>query len=146
MASNNYEHKYKETEVDVETYIAKLKYSLEDHSTRIRFQRTRLCDEKKDVKYTNEYTFDDLFPDENESVVFRRELKNLTVGDYIETVEDTRRKGLDHFRVFGRVYNTEDVYIKIRVNLLLNGGVTFIMSFHYAERELKKEDYPYKKE
>ena len=51
-------------------------------------------------------------------------------------------------REFGKVYNgTEDVYIKIRVELLgLYGNTTtFVMSFHFAERAFSPEMFPYKK-
>lgn len=48
-------------------------------------------------------------------------------------------------REFGKVYNgKDDVYIKIRVELLnLYGAtMTFVMSFHFAEKPFTKEMFP----
>jgi hypothetical protein len=47
-----------------------------------------------------------------------------------------------------KVYNgTEDVYIKIRVELLGMYGntTTFVMSFHFAEKPFTPEIFPYRK-
>ena len=51
-------------------------------------------------------------------------------------------------REFGKIYNeSEDVYIKLRVELLGTYGETllFIMSFHFAEKAFTEEMFPYKK-
>ena len=51
-------------------------------------------------------------------------------------------------REFGKVYNgKDDVYIKIRVELLGEYGQTtaFVMSFHFAERPFTPSMFPYKK-
>lgn len=51
-------------------------------------------------------------------------------------------------REFGKVYKgTEEVYIKIRVELLDVDGrkTTFVMSFHFAEKAFTSEMFPYKK-
>lgn len=51
-------------------------------------------------------------------------------------------------REFGKIYNgTEDVYIKIRVELFGQYGnpTTFVMSFHFAEKAFTPEMFPYKK-
>ena len=78
-------------------------------------------DKKRDEKYTNQYTVDTLFPDENPVDALKRE--------------------------FGKVYNgMQDVYIKIRVELLgLDGNTTtFVMSFHFAEKPFTTDMFPYK--
>ncbi|RBO99999.1 hypothetical protein DET59_12922 [Rossellomorea aquimaris] len=53
-------------------------------------------------------------------------------------------------RVFGKEYADEDVYIKIRaelLNLTHVAGDSFIlvMSFHFAEIPFKEEGFPYRK-
>lgn len=51
-------------------------------------------------------------------------------------------------REFGRFYEgKDDVYIKIRVELLSENGnhTAFVMSFHYAEIPFTPEDFPYRK-
>lgn len=136
-----------ESELEVKSYIQNLKFVL-NNGARIDFQAKRLVDEKRDEKYTNQYTVNKLFPDENPVDALKRELLTLTVEDYMQTVKDIRFPNRSEMREFGKVYNgTEDVYIKIRVELLgLYGNtITFIMSFHFAEKDFTPEMFPYKK-
>lgn len=136
-----------ENELEVKAYIQDLKFSL-NNGAQIDFQAKRVVDEKRDEKYTNQYTVNKLFPDENPVDALKRELLTLSVEDYMQTVKDTRFPKRSEMREFGKVYNgTEDVYIKIRVELLgLYGNTTtFVMSFHFAERAFSPEMFPYKK-
>ena len=131
-----------ESKLEVNTYLQKLKYAL-DHDAQITFQARRLVDEK----YTNQYTVDTLFPDENPVDALKRELKTLTVEEYMKTVQDLRFPKRSEMREFGKVYNgMQDVYIKIRVELLgLDGNTTtFVMSFHFAEKPFTTDMFPYK--
>ena len=59
----------------------------------------------------------------------------LEVKAYIQNLKFTLNNG------------TDDVYIKIRVELLGIYGqtTTFVMSFHFAERAFKAEMFPYRK-
>ena len=136
-----------ESELEVKAYIQDLKFSL-NNGAQIDFQVKRVVDEKRDKKYTNQYTVNRLFPDENPVDALKRELLTLSVEDYMRTVKDTRFPKRSEMREFGKVYNgTEDVYIKIRVELLgLYGNTTtFVMSFHFAEKAFTPEMFPYKK-
>lgn len=135
-----------ESKLEVNTYLQKLKYAL-DHDAQITFQARRLVDKQRDEKYTNQYTVDTLFPDENPVDALKRELKTLTVEEYMKTVQDLRFPKRSEMREFGKVYNgMQDVYIKIRVELLgLNGNTTtFVMSFHFAEKTFTTDMFPYK--
>lgn len=136
-----------ESEIEVKSYIQDLKFAL-NNGAKIDFQAKRLVDEKRDEKYTNQYTVNKLFPDENPVDVLKRELLTLSVEDYMKTVKDIRFPKRSEMREFGKVYNgAEDVYIKIRVELLgLYGNTTtFVMSFHFAEKAFTPEMFPYKK-
>ena len=136
-----------ESELEVKAYIKDLKFSL-NNGAQIDFQVKRVVDEKRDEKYTNQYTVNRLFPDENPVDALKRELLTLSVEDYMRTVKDTRFPKRSEMREFGKVYNgTEDVYIKIRVELLgLYGNTTtFVMSFHFAEKAFTPGMFPYKK-
>ena len=136
-----------ESELEVKAYIQDLKFSL-NNGAQIDFQVKRVVDEKRDEKYTNQYTVNRLFPDENPVDALKRELLTLSVEDYMRTVKDTRFPKRSEMREFGKVYNgTEDVYIKVRVELLgLYGNTTtFVMSFHFAEKAFTPEMFPYKK-
>ena len=136
-----------ESEIEVKSYLQNLRYAL-DHGAEISFQAKRLVDEKRDEKYTNQYTVDTLFPDENPVDALKRELKALTAEEYIQTVKDLRFPKRSEMREFGKVYNgKDDVYIKIRVELLGMYGntTTFVMSFHFAEKGFTPEMFPYRK-
>ncbi|HHW22919.1 MAG TPA: hypothetical protein GXX26_08575 [Clostridiaceae bacterium] len=80
----------------------------------------------------------------------KRELAYLSYQDYIETVKDLDFPEKSDMRVFGKKYSDQDVYIKIRVELLNNIGIygdnyIFVLSFHFAEHNFLENDFPYKK-
>lgn len=107
----------------------------------------RIVDEKRDERYTNQYTMNTLFPNESPDQVLRRELKKLTVEEYLRTVKDIRFPKRSEMREFGKIYNgIDDVYIKIRVELLNMYGntTTFVMSFHFVEKAFTPDMFPYK--
>ena len=136
-----------ETVLEVKAYIQDLKYAL-NNGAQIDFQVKRRVDEDRDERFTNQYTVNKLFPDENPVDALKRELLTLTVEDYMQTVKDLRFPKRSEMREFGKVYNgNEDVYIKIRVELLgLYGNITtFIMSFHFAEKAFTPDMFPYRK-
>lgn len=136
-----------ESELEVKAYIQDLRYAL-NNGAKIDFQAKRRVDDNRDEKYTNQYTVNTLFPDENPVDALKRELLTLTVEDYMRTVRDLRFPKRSEMREFGKVYNgTEDVYIKIRVELLGMYGntTTFVMSFHFAEKAFTPEIFPYRK-
>ncbi len=137
-----------ECEIDVKAYIQNLKYAI-NNGARINFQAERRVDDDRDVRYTNLYTVEKLFPNENPIDALKKELLTLSVEEYLRTVKDLRFPERSEMREFGRVYNgNEDVYIKIRVELLGQYGetTTFVMSFHFAERAFSPEMFPYKKQ
>lgn len=135
-----------ETELEVKSYLQNLKYAL-NHGAKIDFQVKRLIDDIRDKRYTNSYTISTLFPNEDPIEALKRELLLLTAQDYIRTLKDIRFPKRSEMREFGKVYNNEDAYIKIRVEILGAYGAptTFVMSFHFAERPLVPELFPYKK-
>lgn len=136
-----------ESETEIKAYIQNLKFAL-NNGAKIQFQVKRLVDEKRDERYTNQYTVNQLFPNENPVDALKRELLKLSVEDYMQTVKDLRFPKRSEMREFGKIYNeTDDVYIKIRVELLgaYGNSTTFVMSFHFAERAFTPEMFPYKK-
>lgn len=137
-----------ESEIEVKAYIQNLKFAL-NNGAKIDFQVKRRVDDKRDEKYTNQYTINTLFPNENPVEALKGELLTLSVEDYMQTVKDIRFPKRSEMREFGKVYNgTDDVYIKIRVELLGMYGntTTFVMSFHFAEKAFTPEMFPYRKD
>lgn len=139
-----------ETRMEIQTYLDRLKYAIESGSVTLKFQKKRQVDKNRDEKHTNRYTVAKLFPDEDEVDALKRELIKLTIEEYIETVRDVRFPNKTEMRVFGKQYLDEDVYIKIRVELVSAAhasGDNFIlvMSFHFSERDFNESDFPYRK-
>lgn len=135
-----------ESELEVKSYLQDLRYAI-DNGAQISFQVKRRVDEKRDERYTNQYTVNTLFPNENPVDALKRELKTLTVKEYMRTVKDIRFPNRSEMREFGKVYNgKDDVYIKIRVELLGTYGntTTFVMSFHFADKAFTSEMFPYR--
>ena len=138
-----------ESESNVQAYLQDMRYALDNRAT-VRFQRDRLVDIERDKRFTNKFTVSDLFPDEDPVMALKRELRLLTVKNYLRTEEDIRNPQRKPFWVFGKEYEEKgEVYIKIRCELLdmttSNGHIVFIMSFHYAEKPFYEENFPYKK-
>lgn len=135
-----------ESKSDVQCFLANLKYAL-DHNAKVTFQENRQVDLVRDIKHTNRFTVVDLFPNEDPVSAIKREVRKLTVEEYMKTVKDLRFKKRSEMREFGKVYNGDkDVYIKIRVDLLSECGdhSVFIMSFHYADTPFSDSMFPYK--
>lgn len=70
-----------ESELEVNAYVQSLKYAL-NNGAKITFQAKRHVDENRDEKFTNQYTVNTLFPDENPVDALKRELLSLSVEDY----------------------------------------------------------------
>lgn len=142
------ENRYIESKMEIKTLLDRIKYAI-DAGASIRFQGERKIDKTRDIRHTNNYTIGYLFPNENPANVLKRELKLLTVQDYLGTVEDSKYPQRGKMHEFGKVYNaTDEIYIKLRVVLMGEMGIgqhtTFVMSFHFAEKPFSEERFPYK--
>jgi len=131
-----------ETIIEVDTYVARLKYLINNPCSNLKFQMDRNIDKDRHEHYTNKFTINDLFPNEEPNIVLKRELNKLTTPNYIETVKDTRFPNRSEMRVFGKKYR-DDIYIKIRVELLNTDCAVFVMSFHYSEFPFIDLTFPY---
>ena len=133
-------------EAEVQSFLQSMTYAL-NNGAQLIFQDRRRVNRDREIKFTNVYTVTKLFPDENPAEALKRELQQLHPENYIRTVKDSRFPKRSEMREFGKVYNDEDVYIKIRAELLTSDGQhsVFVMSFHFAERPFTEESFPYKR-
>ena len=148
--NQNGESKRKESRIEIITYLAQLKYAIEHGSAQVKLIIKRGVDKGRDKRFTNSYTLAKLFPKEDYVEAFKKEFLTLTIEEYIETVKDLRFPNKSDMRVFGKVYDLEDVYIKIRVELLsidhaYGENYIMVMSFHYSDRKFVDGDFPYRK-
>ena len=141
------EHKIK-SKFDVQTYIDRLSYALNQSTCEIKFIKDRNSDKSRNKRYANRYTINSLFPDEDSVEALKRELLSLTVENYMHTLKDLTYSDRSDLWVFAKKYN-DYVYIKIRVELvsrLANGNnYVFVLSFHYSDQLIEDSDFPYLK-
>jgi hypothetical protein len=139
----------KETLTEIQSFLSKLRYAIDNRTTKVQLIQDRHVDKNRDKRYTNRYTLSDLFPNDNPVEALKRELRTLKTEEYIETVKDLRFPDKSEMRVFGKIYTAEEVYIKIRVELIslkhaYGDSYIMVMSFHYSDRDFNKVDFPYK--
>jgi len=144
---NQHEKSRIESLLAVNTYLDRLRYALSTDA-QIFLISQRQVDRLKQTRYTNRFTINKLFPDEDVITALRRELLLLKSKNYIETVRDSRFPNKSEMRVFGNRFAGQDTYIKIRVELInleeIGGnGLILVMSFHFAEYAFKGSDFPY---
>ena len=90
-----------ESELEVKAYIQNLKFAL-NNGAKVDFQAKRRVDDNRDEKFTNQYTVNTLFPNENPVDALKRELLSLRVEDYMQTVKDIRFPKRSEMREYGK--------------------------------------------
>ena len=143
------EQKYIESKDEITTFLDNLFYALNSGNAKIELIQDRTADKGRVDKYTNRYTLLCLFPDKDPVEALHQELATLSADEYIETVKDIRYEKRSPLRVFCKEYGGENVYIKLRVELLkmLSSGIDnyiLVLSFHYAEKSFSDNDFPYR--
>lgn len=128
---------------EVKDMLARLKYAIKSNPS-FKIIVTRKSDEGKQLQYTNKYTLDNLFPNESPAEALRNELVTLSVEEYKETLTDDLYPEKD-LHVFIRQYDEQQVFIKIRAELLTSTGrsLLVVISFHFAEYEVKLSELPH---
>ena len=143
------EQRFIESKDEIVTFLDNLLYALNSGNAKIELIQDRAADKGRVDKYTNRYTLLCLFPNEDPVEKLTQELATLSVDEYIETVKDIRFEKRSPLRVFCKKYGGEDVYIKLRVELLkmLASGIDnyiLVLSFHYAEKNFIDGDFPHR--
>lgn len=100
----------------------------------ILIQKRKLSDQ---IRYSTPYTLIDL---DYDAVDVLNCLKNLTIGDYSETLFDRNDNRSPLLFVFGVASNAQEVYIKVKIKQLQQACVLCV-SFHYAQYRMS---HPYR--
>ena len=127
---------------NIENFLSEMKSILCNPNFNIEkdfyFMRDREKDDPND-EYSNRNTMLALNYDSSDIV---RELRTLSVHEYVESMVDTVSKDLSFWHIFGRKIQNKDVYIKVRIKQRNNGkDFVFCISFHFARRIIT--DFPY---
>lgn len=125
----------------VDTFISQLKYVIKNNGI-LEFQEVRKCDKHRNIKFSNKYTINKLFPDEDLVKAIKRELILLKHCDYLHTLKDIKFPNRSLLRVFAKKYSGEYVYIKIRAEVVHK--FVHIISFHFSSVGIKENEFTYK--
>ena len=126
---------------EVEQFLKELKSILESNTFVVQRDLDILLKKKSESPRDPNTTANTLVAlDFDKSDVCDR-LKELTVGEYAETIIDDRDAALPVFFVFYKNIQTRDVYIKVKIRERQSGKV-FCVSFHFA-RYPKPDPLPY---
>jgi len=137
-----------ESKIEVKDYLRKLLLALQHEGVVVRLKVDSFSDEHRNERYTNRFTINSLFPDEDVVLVLKRELSLITFENYIKTELDRDLPWKLEFRIFGKSYG-DDVYIKIRVMdkvKFSSNPIVQVMSFHYAMYQFIQNQFPCKGE
>lgn len=132
----------------VSTFLAKLKFMLENPCTSIQLDKKK-SDQFKPYEYTNKFTLSNLFPNENPVDAMKRELRLLSLCDYLHTAVDVVNPKSPNYYVFAKKFD-KFVYIKVKI-VVFNGSIPgqqdtiLVMSFHYAEHLINENSFRYLK-
>ena len=146
--SKNYNHRVEQKFV-IEHFIDQMHAALKNGSAQLFFQHDRDLDQAKDDEHLNQNAVSSLFPDEDVTEALKRELNQLAIADYVETVKDKRLPNKSETRVF--IKKIADQYLHMNVRMELDRSQEdgrhdiFVMSVHRAEEEAPVADFPFKK-
>ncbi len=139
-----------ESKEDVKSFLSRLAYVMAKKTKTITFQKIRDSDKGRNPRFTNRFTIACLFPDESPVEAIARELQSLNFKEYRHTIKDNLYPDRSEWRVFSRKYahEPEHVYIKLRVDIISSScrvqhDQIYVMSFHFSDRVLSKQDFPY---
>ena len=93
--------------------------------------------ETDDDAYTTKNTLIQLNYDKNDII---RNLKELKISEYIETLTDVKNVYSPQFWVFIKRINLKQVYIKVKIRSIQNRKI-FCISFHFARFQVN--NFPY---
>lgn len=121
----------------VEAFLKELKEVLEDKAFNIDSNLIIIKSKKDKIEYSTNYAITDLEYDSSDIV---ERLKELTVGEYSETLFDKDDDKPPLLFVFGKDINSKLVYIKLKIKGETTKKV-LCLSFHYAKYDM---EFPYK--
>ena len=131
------ENKQISSKEQVENFLLELKHIINDKKFNINEDFDILLKKKNetdDDAYTTKNTLIQLNYDKNDII---RNLKELKISEYIETLTDVKNVYSPQFWVFIKRINLKQVYIKVKIRSIQNRKI----SFHFARFQVN--NFPY---
>lgn len=134
------ENKQISSKEQVENFLLELKHIINNKKFNINEDFDILLKKKNetdDDAYTTKNTLIQLNYDKNDII---RNLKELKISEYIETLTDVKNVYSPQFWVFIKKINLKQVYIKVKIRSIQNRKI-FCISFHFARFQVN--NFPY---
>ena len=134
------ENKQISSKEQVENFLLELKHIINDKKFNINEDFDILLKKKNetdDDAYTTKNTLIQLNYDKNDII---RNLKELKISEYIETLTDVKNVYSPQFWVFIKRINLKQVYIKVKIRSIQNRKI-FCILFHFARFQVN--NFPY---
>ena len=134
------ENKQISSKEQVENFLLELKHIINDKKFNINEDFDILLKKKNetdDDAYTTKNTLIQLNYDKNDII---RNLKELKISEYIETLTDVKNVYSPQFWVFIKRINLKQVYIKVKIRSIQNRKI-FCISFHFARFQVNNFTY-----
>ena len=128
------EDNWQENIEDVSHFLKKIHSFLACDTCQLDIQRRRKNENPSDPNST----INTLFSLNYDTEDVKNEILSLTKENYVETVRDKERKDNNHYRIFTKIINGREIYIKLKI---CDINRIHLMSFHYANWDMRDRPY-----
>lgn len=137
--SKNYNHRIEQKFV-VQHFIEQLRETLRNEALELFIQNEEEQDQEVDAEDLDQNALSVLFPNQDAAVVLTQGMRELAIGDYLETVKDKRFPNKSERRVF--VKTIADQLLSVSVRLESDLAQVYVEVSGFEESEA---DFPFKK-
>ncbi len=128
------EENWQESIDDVRFFLKKVHTFLASETCQLDIQRSRRNENSSDSNSTIN-TLQDLNYNTED---VKNEVLSLTEKNYKETLKDKKRQDNNHYRVFVKIIDGREIYMKFKI---CNVNRIHLMSFHYANWNTGERPY-----
>jgi len=137
--SKNYNHRIEQKFV-VQHFIEQLRETLRNEALELFIQNEEEQDQEVDAEDLDQNALSVLFPNQDAAIVLTQGMRELAIGDYLETVKDKRFPNKSERRVF--VKTIADQLLSVSVRLESDLAHVYVEVSVFEESEA---DFPFKK-
>ena len=128
------EENWQESIEDVRFFLKKVHTFLANDTCQLDIQRMRRGENPSDSNSTVNTLHNLNYSTED----VKNEIFSLTEENYKETLKDKKRQDNNHYRVFVKVIDGKEIYIKFKI---CDVNRIHLMSFHYANWDIGERPY-----
>lgn len=140
--SKNYNHRIEQKFV-VKHFIDQLHETLENEALELFIQNEEEQDQEVDAEDLDQNALSVLFPNQDATELLMQAMRQIAIGDYLETVKDKRFPDKSERRVF--VKTIADQLLAVSVRLESDLAHVFVEVSVIEESDVAEADFPFKK-